>query len=53
MPIADSAQLGQSVIAPIGLHDRARMSEDACLPARQPSAGSWYRDVMFVVCLNI
>lgn len=32
-PVADSAQLGQSVLAPIGLHDRARMSVVACLPA--------------------
>lgn len=31
--VADSAQLGQSVFAPIGLHDRARTSVDACLPA--------------------
>lgn len=34
-PVADSAQLGQSVLAPLWLHDRARMNVDACCPPAQ------------------
>lgn len=51
-PVAESAQLGQSVFAPIGLHDRGRTSMDACLPAG-PVKGAGNRDVMFLVCFNI
>lgn len=38
-PVADSAQLTRSVLAPRRLHDRDRMSVDACLPAPAQGAG--------------